>query len=171
MGESCSTAAQRHASNVSPVVSDQPLPASPQAQTAPLARDNKSRLLYHAYQGGIREVVSCLEEGFPINQPLTAQGWSLLHLAAQSGDVAMLDMLINTGAKVDIVDKEYMWTPLMVAAMNGQEEAVSLLAEKGASLTAKDKDGDTAKTLAEKYSQRRVAKILGELARRRSVLR
>jgi len=107
-----------------------------------------------------------LEEGFPINQPLTAQGWSLLHLAAQAGDVALLDMLVGTGAKVDIVEKEYLWTPLMIAAMYGQEEAVYALVQKGASLTAKDKDGDTAKTLASKYSQRRVAKILGELVGR-----
>jgi len=50
--------------------------------------------------------------------------------------------------------------------MYGQEEAVYALVQKGASLTAKDKDGDTAKTLASKYSQRRVAKILGELVGR-----
>jgi len=78
----------------------------------------------------------------------------------------LLDMLVGTGAKVDIVEKEYLWTPLMIAAMYGQEEAVYALVQKGASLTAKDKDGDTAKTLASKYSQRRVAKILGELVGR-----
>ena len=166
MGESCSTTALKRPSSSS-ASSDEPCPAAAPSVVPALARDNKSRLLYHAYQGRIREVVSCLEEGFPINQALTMQGWTLLHLAAQAGDVALLDMLIGVGAKVDIVEKEYLWTPLMIAAMYGKEEAVYALVAKGASMVATDKDGATAKALAAKYSQRRVVKILGELVGRR----
>lgn len=80
--------------------------------------------------------------------------------------MALLDMLVGVGAKVDIVEKEYSWTPLMIAAMYGQEEAVYALVAKGASLVATDKDGATAKMLAAKYSQRRAVKILGELVGR-----
>src|SRR5574343_149383 len=54
-------------------------------------RDNKARLLFFAYQGMISEVVNCLEEGFPINQELNVEGWTLLHLAAQAGDIPMLE--------------------------------------------------------------------------------
>ena len=181
MGDSCSKEAQtrRSSSSASEARSQNPFsnspksppPSVPQAvsplmnkynQTSML-RDNKARLLFFAYQGMISEVVNCLEEGFPINQELNVEGWTLLHLAAQAGDIPMLEMLLNTGAKLDIQEKEYLWTPLMVAVLNGQLEAVYILVQRGASLSARDRDGETARTLAKKYNQRRISTILAEL--------
>jgi ankyrin repeat protein len=76
-------------------------------------------------------------------------------------------MLLSAGAKLDIQEREYLWTPLMVAVMNGKLEAVYILVHKGASMGVRDRDGQTARTLADKYSQKRISSILNELLRRK----
>ena len=130
-------------------------------------RDSRSRLLFFAYKGLISEVQTCLEEGFPVNQDLNTEGWTLLHLAAQAGNIPLLELLLNAGARMDIQEREYFWTPLMVAVMNGQLEAVYILVHKGASLGVRDRDGETARTLADKYSQKKISSVLSELLRRK----
>lgn len=183
MGSSCSSDSSkaRSSSSISQARSQDPFSETPQARF-PLSDDSpllikynqasnlracRTRLLFFAYQGLISEVQSCLEEGFPINQELTAEGWTLLHLAAQAGNVQLIELLLSAGAKLDIQEKEYLWTPLMVAVMNGQLEAVYVLVHKGASMGARDRDGQTARTLADKYSQTRISGILNELLRRK----
>ncbi len=45
-------------------------------------------------------------------------GWSALHYAAASGDIAMVNFLVENGAKVEMVDLQ-LYTPHMIAAMGG----------------------------------------------------
>jgi len=183
MGNSCSSdpSKARSFSSVSQArsqdpFSETPKPRFPLSDDSPLLikynqatnlRACRSRLLFFAYQGLISEVQTCLEEGFPINQELNAEGWTLLHLAAQAGNVQLIEVLLGAGAKLDIKEREYLWTPLMVAVMNGQLEAVYVLVHKGASMGERDRDGQTARTLADKYSQARISGILNELLRRK----
>ena len=129
--------------------------------------DNRRRLLFFAYQGLISEVQDSLEAGFPVNQELTTEGWTLLHLAAQAGNVKLIELLVRAGAQVDIQEREYLWTPLMIAVMNGQMEAVYILVQRGASLGARDRDGETPRTLADKYGQRKISSVLNDLLRRK----
>ncbi|UCD74295.1 MAG: ankyrin repeat domain-containing protein [Phycisphaerales bacterium] len=71
-------------------------------------------------------------------------GVPLLGLAAQYGDLPLVQALIDAGADVDAVDTRTGRTPLMQAAEGNQVEAIRLLLNAGASLEAKNKIGGTA---------------------------
>ena len=67
-------------------------------------------------------------------------GVSLLYLAAAKGDLAILQLLIEHGAKVDKTSDAGN-SPLMVAAANGHVETIKLLLEHGASTDGKNRWG------------------------------
>ncbi|WP_051621105.1 ankyrin repeat domain-containing protein [Paenibacillus sp. UNC451MF] len=60
------------------------------------------------------------------------QGITYLHKAAWMGNITYAQLLIDNGARLDVVDKEYQSTPLGWAAKYGQMEMVRFLLEKGA---------------------------------------
>ena len=66
-----------------------------------------------------------------------------LHEAAVSGHEAMVRVLLENGAGVDVQDKCGK-TALHGAAVNGHEAVVRLLLENGAGVDVQDKDGETA---------------------------
>lgn len=66
-----------------------------------------------------------------------------LHEAAKLGDVEELKRLIAAGADVNIVDEEWMCTPLGVAASHGQLAAAALLLNLGARVDDAGIEGDT----------------------------
>ena len=53
-----------------------------------------------------------LDLGFPVAHTESSHGYSPLHNAAWSGDVALVDLLISRGHPVDLVDPRYDATPL-----------------------------------------------------------
>jgi ankyrin repeat protein len=53
-----------------------------------------------------------LDVGFPINHPERSHGYSPLHNAAWAGSADLVDLLIERGHPVDIVDPVYNATPL-----------------------------------------------------------
>ncbi len=57
---------------------------------------------------------------------------TVLHEFAYRGDVDKVELLLEFGAEVDLVDMEYRSTPLGFAARGGQAEVVELLLEAGA---------------------------------------
>lgn len=70
-------------------------------------------------------------------------GASALHLAARQGNFAIAEILVKSGAKVDIADNEG-WTPLMRAASNANAQIVKLLIDAGADATKKNSINESA---------------------------
>ncbi|MCX6835959.1 MAG: ankyrin repeat domain-containing protein, partial [candidate division Zixibacteria bacterium] len=99
--------------------------------------------IHQAVETGNVEQIRTLLEANPelVNERDTAQNLPL-HLAATTGQVAVIELLLSKGADIEAGDRENT-TPLTVAAMLNKPEAVRLLVEKGASITARDNNGNT----------------------------
>jgi ankyrin repeat protein len=89
-----------------------------------------------------------LKAGADVDATIDAYGteWTVVGLAATSlhpldtgVQVALLQVLLEAGAGVDGVAKE--WTPLVEALRNGRGEAAEFLAERGASLNLEGASG------------------------------
>lgn len=79
-----------------------------------------------------------------------------LHSAVESGNVALLELLLAHGAKPDAV--EFLEaTPLHSAAARGNREMVEKLLAAGADRHRKTKDGKTAADLARQYGHPEIA--------------
>lgn len=87
----------------------------------------------------------------PKGNTITEHDWTPLHLAAKSGNVAMMHNLVMAGAKVDEPDRR-MRTPLHVAVENGHEAAADYLLANKANVNAKNIDGTTPLMLANRAS-------------------
>jgi ankyrin repeat protein/L-ascorbate metabolism protein UlaG (beta-lactamase superfamily) len=111
--------------------------------------------------GDIATVTQLLEQDPSLINALdTAQNLPL-HLAASTGQVAVIELLLSKGANIEAGDRENT-TPLVVAAMLKQPEAVRLLVEKGASMTARDVNGNTALLAAARTGNVEMVKYLVE---------
>lgn len=77
-------------------------------------------------------------------------GYSYLHIAAQSGMARVVEYLLSHGAEVDIMDK-FGKTPLMVALIgyNGDRTIVDILLKYHADINVSVPSGVTACKLAE----------------------
>lgn len=76
------------------------------------------------------EVIKLIKRIDNINVP-NLYGWIPIHIAAQTGDVSVIELLINNGADINNVGRSSKWTPLMYAASNGHFEAVEYIVELG----------------------------------------
>jgi cytohesin len=77
-----------------------------------------------------------------LDDNLRDAGFTELHSAVWSGDVAAIRRLVKAGANVNAA-AEFGTTPLHSAAMKGSAEVVRTLLELGASLEAMDRHGRT----------------------------
>src|SRR5512136_1341877 len=88
------------------------------------------------------------------------QGQALLHYAAYGQDPALVDFLIDKGAKVDLASAQTK-TPLHIAAINDRSGVVAVLLRRGASLEIRDDYGRTALILcARERGQAATARVL-----------
>ena len=83
---------------------------------------------------------------------------SLLHKAAHSGHMEVVQLLLDKGAQPNEIN-EYT-TPLHLAAIGGHKELVQLLLQRGADPNIQNRNGDTALCLAIEYGHTDIAKTL-----------
>ena len=77
-----------------------------------------------------------------VNQPIDSDGTSLLHLAANSDNPSIPQLLVDSHANVDCQNSDG-WTPLHVAVVNGCTQALQVLLENGANTHLLDQDDMT----------------------------
>ncbi|XP_073048977.1 ADP-ribosylation factor GTPase-activating protein AGD3-like [Primulina eburnea] len=74
-------------------------------------------------------------------------GWYLLHLACETADIGMIELLLQYGANINAVDSRG-HTPLHRCIVRGKSSLVKLLLTRGANLRAADDQGKTPLQLA-----------------------
>lgn len=69
---------------------------------------------------------------------IDSQGRSPLHIAALTGNIELVEMLLNKNAQTDIKDKNYGSSPLHLACWKGNSSVAAMLIRNGALLEDKD---------------------------------
>jgi len=121
---------------------------------------NLHKVLSDAYRKDNLAITDHIENGFAVDFPLNYTGWTLCHVAAQTGNVELLKLLIEFKCDLDVQELAEGWTPLMVAAINNMEEIARILVESGADISVNDKSSNTASDLADKYRSKAVSSII-----------
>lgn len=117
------------------------------------------RLLQAITEGDNREVERLLQAGVNADAPT---GWELpLHLAAHSGNLPIVELLLDAGAQINARD-HYGFTPLhhAVLAPTNAVQLVELLLAQGADGHARNFQGDTPYCLAMQDQNLEVAGVL-----------
>ena len=113
-------------------------------------------------KGDVEAVKALIEKTPTLATAKNADGQTLLHLAAYGKLPALIDFLINKGAKTEETDARFK-TPLHLAAMNDRREVAAALLKRGASVAVKDDYGRTALILcARERGQAAMARLLIE---------
>ncbi|KAH9123274.1 hypothetical protein AeMF1_005690 [Aphanomyces euteiches] len=92
--------------------------------------------IYQAAKKNRRGIVRILLDNIKdidLTSTLNTEEWTVLHVAAANGFNEILEMLIEAGAPVDIVDGSGL-TPLHYAAWEGHRRAAEILLENGANI-------------------------------------
>jgi hypothetical protein len=92
-------------------------------------------------------------------QSTLPNGATRLMAAAQQGDIASIEHLIDYGARLEAQDAKG-YTPLMYAANGGRDAAVRLLLEHGADSNAKDRQSSTPLMFAAQGGHAQMAQAL-----------
>jgi len=100
--------------------------------------------IHDAAMAGNVEQVRALLDANPslVNERDTALSLPI-HLAANRGHAAIVELLLSRGADINAGDRENT-SPLVNAAMGNRMDVVRLLVERGAQVEAKDINGESA---------------------------
>ena len=127
---------------------------------ADLRRSNRNgeQALQLAAWNGHREAVRWL---LAHGAPLERQGnkWGALHYAVFNGHQELVEELIALGANVNARSPN-LSTPLILAAREGHDDLARRLLEAGADVTSRNDWGDNALTMAMRYDNLRLAKMI-----------
>ena len=96
-------------------------------------------LMFVALEGQTSAVQQLLENGASVTKVGTdeeANGWTALMSAANCGDLAIVRLLLNAGARVNAGLIPSGLTALMMASKDGHTEVTQLLLDRGADPTA-----------------------------------
>ena len=105
----------------------------------------ESPLMLAALKGHQALAEKLIKKGADVNKT----GWTPLHYAATSGQLAIISLLLENSAYID-AESPNGSTPLMMAAMYGTPAAVKLLLQEGADAQLKNQEGLTALQFAQR---------------------
>uniref|UniRef100_A0A0C9RUF6 EHMT1_1 protein n=1 Tax=Fopius arisanus TaxID=64838 RepID=A0A0C9RUF6_9HYME len=117
--------------------------------------------LYQAVKNGdLEKLVNVLSCGYNANHTFREYSQrTSLHIAAERGHLGCVNILVQGGAQLDVMDKNQL-TPLMLAATEGKTEIVRYLVRVGADVTLKGEAGMTALHRAAKSGHLEACKII-----------
>ncbi|XP_015108514.1 histone-lysine N-methyltransferase EHMT1 [Diachasma alloeum] len=117
--------------------------------------------LYQAVKNGdLEKLVNVLSCGYNANHTFREHSQRTgLHIAAERGHLGCVNILVQAGAQLDVMDKNQL-TPLMLAATEGKTEIVRYLVRVGADVTLKGEDGMTALHRAAKSGHLEACQII-----------
>ena len=137
----------------------QALLESPQTNVELRNAKDESPLMLAAIKGQKDLVEQLIQRDADVNKP----GWTPLHYAASSGQVAIMKLLLDNYAFIDAQSPNGT-TPLMMAAMYGSNDAVKLLLAEGADTAMKNQQGMTAVDFAQRASRAEAAELISAAA-------
>jgi hypothetical protein len=115
----------------------------------------ENALMMAALRGLLPQAIRMMELGAEVNK----KGWAPLHYAASSGNLPMIQLLLNNYAYID-AQSPTGETPLMMAAARGTPAAVQMLLEAEADPSLKNKKRQTAIAMALERGNTDNAKII-----------
>jgi len=118
------------------------------------------QLLRSALDGDSEKVRNLLATGCSINHD-TKGATPLMH-ASRRGNDAVVRILLDKGADLEMHDKEQGWTALMFAVRFGKSRVARMLLQAGASTKSLSKDEFSALIIAARYGQEECVKLLIE---------
>ncbi len=133
-------------------------------------RGERTALIEAAGQGHVDVVKFLLEKGADVNARgngltplLLASAWGNLPAGPPGDKTKTIYVLLENGADVNVQDESWLKTgrtPLMYAVLQGDAALVEALLAKGARKDLKNKEGDTALSLAKKAKLEYITQLL-----------
>ncbi|WP_354415248.1 ankyrin repeat domain-containing protein [Variovorax atrisoli] len=136
---------------------------APQTDVDIASPKDETPLMLAAIKGQQDVVDQLLKRDAAVNKT----GWTPLHYAATSGQIAIMKTLLENFAFIDAQSPNGT-TPLMMAAMYGSNDAVKLLLDEGADTTMKNQLGMTAVDFANKANRSEAASMIAAAANARA---
>jgi ankyrin repeat protein len=127
----------------------------PKVKTEVRNDKDESVLMLAALKGYLPLVKQLVDKDADVNKP----GWTPLHYAASTGQVAVIEFLLENSAYID-AESPNGTTPLMMAAMYGSPEAVKVLIQAGADLNIKNQLGLTALDFAVRGNRQNAKELI-----------
>lgn len=121
---------------------------------------NETPLMMAALKGQKAFVDQLLARDAAVNRP----GWTPLHYAATTGQIEIMQVLLEKHAFIDAQSPNGT-TPLMMAAMYGSIDAVKLLLDEGADPLMKNEQGMTAADFAQRANRSDAAELVAAAIR------
>jgi hypothetical protein len=113
-----------------------------------------------AMKGHTELVRKLIARGADVNKT----GWTPLHYAATTGQLAIIQLLLDEHAYID-AESPNKTTPLMMAAHYGTPQAVKLLLEAGADPSLRNELGLSAVDFAQRANRRDAAEMIAAAVR------
>ena len=135
---------------------------APKIDLNALNANGESALMLAALKGQLDLAVQMVKKDADVNKT----GWTPLHYAASSGQLPLIELLIQNHAYID-AESPNGTTPLMMASMYGTPAAVKLLLGEGADPQLKNQQGLSAAEFAKRANRQDVAELIAASIRAR----